>query len=151
MYQEIICYSLFQKQYWRELITFTITPDGTIGGTIKSHLKFDGKGGFEPDIIYVSGNYYAIAYRDNANDGWVETDTINPTTGVITSTGKTFKFSADCLLPSIVQVSSTVYAVAYRGLNNGSLTTVSISLATGAVANIHSHWYLTPPVSLNLK
>ena len=59
-------------------VTANVTGDG--GGTIGEiedavldSLEFDIVYGQQPDIIQISENTYAIAYSDNANDGFLKT------------------------------------------------------------------------------
>jgi hypothetical protein len=113
------------------IITAVISPTtGAISNAVVSSLKYDAGGGYEPDISYVSGTYYAIAYRGTANDGFLKTVTIS-SAGVIGGTVvSSYKFENDCYTPSIVQVASTVYAVTYSGKNNvGLVKTFTINSA----------------------
>jgi hypothetical protein len=54
-----------------------IATDGQITNTVIDTLEFDTSDGFEPDIIHVSGDFYAIAYRGINNDGFLKTVEIN--------------------------------------------------------------------------
>ncbi len=110
------------------LKTVTITANGTISPAIISSLTFDSTG-YEPEIIHISGNVYAIAYRGSSSDGTLKTVTIT-TNGTISpavisslifddSTGDT---------PDIFNISGNVYAIIYNGAsNNGYLKTVTIA------------------------
>jgi hypothetical protein len=87
--------------------------------------------GLEPCIVPVSGNFYAIAFRDASNRGNLVTVNIS-SSGVITqSLVSSLLFnSTAAYTPEIINISGTTYAVAYLGPSNlGYLTTVSISSA----------------------
>ncbi|MBW2602189.1 MAG: hypothetical protein JRD47_09775, partial [Deltaproteobacteria bacterium] len=45
--------------------------------TVIDTLEFDTSSGYEPDIIHVDGNVYAIAYRGPSDDGYLKTVEIN--------------------------------------------------------------------------
>jgi len=92
-------------------------------------LVFDQIKGYEPSIIHISGDIYAVAYRgddDNgllitvriADDGYI-TDTIIDTLSYDTEKGYE---------PSIIHISGDIYAVAYRGdHDDGLLKTLQIA------------------------
>ena len=122
-----IAYRGVQSDGW--LKTVTIATNGTISPTVISTLEFDTADGWEPNIIPISGNVYAIAYRGVQSDGWLKTVTI-ATNGTISPTIiSTLEFdTADGWEPNIIPVSGNVYAIAYRGvLSDGWLKTVTIA------------------------
>jgi hypothetical protein len=55
------------------LKTISIAPDGTITPTAIDTLNFDASACYEPSMVHVSGDIYAIAYRGPSNDGFVKT------------------------------------------------------------------------------
>ncbi len=117
------------------LKTVSVAADGAISPTIISTLEFDTASGYEPAIIHISGNVYAIAYRGSGSDGFLKTVTI-ATTGAISPTIiSTLEFdTADGFEPNIIQISGNVYAIVYRGSkNNGFLKTVTIA-ADGTIS-----------------
>jgi hypothetical protein len=110
------------------LKTVQIASDGQIGSIIDS-LEFDTSRGSEPNIINVSGDIFAIAYRGPGGDGWLKTVQI-ASDGQITNTViDSFEFdTADGYEPTIVNVSGDIYAIAYRGTGaDGWLVTVQIA------------------------
>jgi len=122
-----IAYRGVQSDGW--LKTVSIAADGTISPTVISTLEFDTADCYTPDIIHISGNVYAIAYRGVQSDGWLKTVTI-ATNGTISPTViSTLEFdTADGWEPNIIPISGNVYAIAYRGVqSDGWLKTVTIA------------------------
>ena len=112
------------------LKTVEIAADGQITNTVIDTLEFDTSNGYEPSIIHVDGNVYAIAYRDNNEDGFLKTVEI-ATDGQITGTViDTLAFdTSQGYEPSIIHVDGNVYAIAYRSNNqDGFLKTVEIAM-----------------------
>jgi hypothetical protein len=118
------------------LKTVSIATDGDIGNWAIDSLEFDTSSGYEPGIIHVSGDIYAIAYRGGNSKGYLKTVTID-------ASGYIGNWAIDTLTfdnwnanePSIVHISGNVYAIAYRGFYNlGFLKTVTID-ADGDIGN----------------
>jgi hypothetical protein len=118
------------------LKTILINAEGEIGNSAIDTLEFDTADGYEPRIIYVSGNVYAIAYRGPSNDGFIKTISIAANGDIGNSVIDTLEFdTSNGYEPSIIYVSGNVYAIAYRGPDNdGFLKTVSIA-ANGDIGN----------------
>ena len=111
------------------LQTIEIAADGEITNTVIDTLEFDNSGGYEPDIIHVSGDVYAIAYRRSNDDAYLKTVEI-ATDGQITNTViDTLEFDNDWgHQPVLIHVSGDVYAIVYQDENNdGYLKTVEIA------------------------
>jgi type II secretory pathway pseudopilin PulG len=111
------------------LKTAEIATDGQITNTVIDTLEFDTSNGYEPSIIHVDGNVYAIAYSGPGSDGYLKTIEI-ATDGQITNTViDTLAFdTSDGYEPSIIHVDGNVFAIAYRGTNeDGFLKTVEIA------------------------
>jgi hypothetical protein len=107
--------------------TISIAPDGHIGGVIDT-LEFAPSNGYEPSLIDIATDIYAIAYRGPGNDGFVDTISIaedGHIAGVISS----LEFdTSDGYEPRIVKVTTGIYAVAYSGSsNNGFVDTISVA------------------------
>ena len=116
--------------------TVTVTANATgrsvvgdISGTIISSLEYDTSDGFEPDIIQISNNVCAIAYRGTSSDGFLKTVSIAANGTISPTVISTLEFDiADCYTPNIIQISGNVYAIAYRGVqSDGFLKTVTIA------------------------
>ncbi|MCK5260781.1 MAG: type IV pilin [Thermoplasmatales archaeon] len=111
------------------LLTVEIANNGTITDTVTDTLDFVADKGYEPDIIHVSGNIYAIAYRGNNDDGFLDTVEV-ANNGTITDTIiDTFEFDTDKgRKPDIIHVFGNTYAIAYEGENDdGWLRTLQIA------------------------
>ena len=112
------------------LKTVEIATDGQITDTVIDSLEFDTLNSWEPMIIHVSGDIYAIAYGGDGWNGFLKTVEI-ATDGQITETViDTLVFdTGDCWLePSIIHVSGDIYAIAYAdGDDDGRLKTVEIA------------------------
>ncbi len=118
------------------LKTIAIATDGAIGNSAIDTLEFDPADGYEPCVIHVSGNTYAIAYRGSSNRGYLKTVSIAADGVIGNSTIDSLTFDASLgYKPRIIRVSGTIYAIAYRGPgSDGFLKTVSIA-ADGAIGN----------------
>jgi len=112
------------------LVTVTIAPDGQIGNSVIDTLEFDTGDGYEPCIIHISGNIYAVAYRGPGSDGYIKTIEIS-TGGLITDTvidSQVFE-SGQGYEPSLLHIGGNVYAVAYRdSVNDGWVKTWEIQI-----------------------
>jgi hypothetical protein len=110
------------------LRTFSIDSSGNIGSSYISTLTFDSSAGYEPEIINISGTTFAIAYRQSTNRGYVKTVSISAS-GIISGTILgTLNYDTTSYIPKIIQVSGSVYAIAYRGASNDIyVRTVSIA------------------------
>jgi len=119
--------------------TVEIAPDGAITGSVVDALEFDTGNGREPDIIHISGDIYAIAYRGDGKDGYVTTVEIAPDGAITDTVVDTLEFNPqECYFPNIIPVSGDVFAIAYAGAGNGDswggiVTTVGIA-ADGEIA-----------------
>jgi prepilin-type N-terminal cleavage/methylation domain-containing protein len=82
-----------------------------------------------PNIIYVSGSVYAIAYRGPGNDGFVKTIEIASDGDITDSVIDTLEFdTVYCINPNIINTSGDIYAIAYRSTgDDGFLKTVEIN------------------------
>jgi len=63
------------------LKTVEIAPTGAITDAVIDSLQYDATHGFHPNIIFLSGNIYAIAYQGPNDDGWLKTVEINTIIG----------------------------------------------------------------------
>ena len=113
------------------LKTVQITSDGQIGNGAIDALEFDKKKATAPDIVNVSGNYFAVSYQGDKNDGWLKTIEIGAD-GQITDTPiDSLEFDAkDGKSPDIIHISGEVFAIAYTGQGKGGmLKTLKINAA----------------------
>jgi hypothetical protein len=130
----VIAYGDWNNDGWVK--TVNIDADGIIADTAIDVLEFDNRDGYTPDIIHVSGNTYAIAYRSSGNDGFIKTVSIAASGDISNSVIDALEFdNRNCYEPRIIQVSGSVYAIAYRGSgNDGFVKTVQIA-ANGYISN----------------
>jgi hypothetical protein len=111
------------------LKTVSISTSGIIGTTVISTISFDTAVSYLPDILLVAPNTLAIVYGNSTNKGYLKTVTI-ASGGTITPTAiDTFNFDAVAgYEPSIIQISNTVFGVAYRATGtDGTFVTIGIS------------------------
>jgi hypothetical protein len=116
--------------------TVSIAANGDIGNSPIDTLEFDNKNGYEPDIEYVSGEYYAIAYRGTGSDGFIVTLTIAADGNISDSVIDSYEFDgSNCYEPDIVHITGIYFAIAYRGPgNDGFIVTITIT-SDGDIGN----------------
>jgi hypothetical protein len=119
--------------------TISISTAGVITKSIRSTITFDTTC-YEPDLIFISGTYYAIAYRGSGDLGILKTVSIGSTGIIANKVVDTYTFNPyACHYPRIIQVSGSVYAISYTGASpdngdwwGGILTTVNVA-STGVI------------------
>jgi hypothetical protein len=117
------------------LKTMSIAASGDIGNSVIDTLTFSNSQCSEPDIVHISGNVYAVAYRGNRDRGYLITVSIAANGVIGNSVIDTLQFDSTGYEPNVIQVSGTTYAIAYRGSSTrGYLKTVSIA-ANGTIGS----------------
>jgi hypothetical protein len=118
------------------LVTVTIAADGDISDSTIDSYEFESQSCYEPDIIHISGNYFAIAYRDKNDHGQLVTGTIAPNGDIGDSITDSLEFdNSNAAYPYIINISGNVYAIVYTGSkSNGFVATMAIS-AAGDISN----------------
>lgn len=113
--------------------TVKILSNGNIIGFPGSY-RFEATYCKEPSIVRVSGNVYAIAYRDVNNYGKLITLKIFSDGSIPLKVNDTYQFvSASCFHPKIIQTNGNIFALVYSlGGSNGYVVTVNIS-ANGVI------------------
>lgn len=108
--------------------TISIQTDGEVSDSAIDELEYDTSKGVTPDIVHISGNVYAIAYTGEGDDGFIKTISIESNGQIQDTIIDTLEFDTDNGdMPSIVNVSGDVYAVAYEGDgSDGFIKTVTI-------------------------
>jgi hypothetical protein len=108
--------------------TVEIASNGSIKDSVLDTLEFDVSYGVRPDLIHVTGDYYAIAYRGPGDDGFVKTVTIDTMGQISDSIINSLEFDASFgLYPDIFHVNGSVYAIAYTGSDwDGFVKTITI-------------------------
>ncbi|MFC1941320.1 hypothetical protein ACFLWL_02815, partial [Chloroflexota bacterium] len=111
------------------LKTVEIASSGNITDTVIDTLEFDTADGHEVDIIHVSGDIFAIAYRGPGADGFLKTVEIASSGQITDTVVDTLEFdTSDGDSPDTVHVSGDIFAIAYTGSGtDGYVTTVEIA------------------------
>ena len=115
-----------------EIKTISTGSDGTNIQLVPNYntFEFESVNCYEPDIIKLSSDKYAIVYRGSADHGYIKTIEISDTTGAITQSvidSYIFESTYEANRPEIVHASDNIYAVVYIDNNNiGRLSTVEI-------------------------
>ncbi|MBN1191521.1 MAG: hypothetical protein JXA46_17325 [Dehalococcoidales bacterium] len=121
---------------------YITTLDISTGGIISRHVvdtfEFDNSAGYEPYIIAVSDNVYAVVYRGKSSDGFLKTILID-SNGTINQTAiDTFEFDTSSgYEPCIIRISDTVFAIAYRGGAGEAGYIKTVEIATGDSADAY--------------
>ncbi|MEA3458345.1 MAG: LamG-like jellyroll fold domain-containing protein [Candidatus Thermoplasmatota archaeon] len=118
------------------LVTIEMASDGLMKGGYIDILEFDTSYGYEPNIIHINGDVYAVAYRGPDNDGFVKTVEIASdgqiNNSIIDSLEFDTNYGGD---PNIIHINGTVYAIAHTGVNSdGYVTTVQME-NNGSIAD----------------
>lgn len=116
--------------------TIDIDSAGEIASSVTDSLQFDGTTASVPDIVHVSGNVYAIAYKGPGNDGFVKTMTIDSAGDISNSVIDTLEFDmSDGDDPDIIGIDSDTIAIFYEGsMSDGFVVTADID-GSGDISN----------------
>ena len=111
--------------------TFTIDSDGNITAVKTqsegNNLEYDTETGTDNSLVQVDSDTYALAYRGSEFDGYISTFTISADGSTITEVDSLEHDTERGAYPSIVQVDSVTYAVAYSGSGaDGFISTFTI-------------------------
>jgi len=112
--------------------TITVSENGTeiVLNKANSSLEFENWNCYEPNIVPLSGDIYAIAYRGNDSLGYLKTIEIADNGTVSDKVIDSFVFDSinRSYNPRIVHISGNIYGIVYRAeTKNGIITTVEIS------------------------
>jgi len=114
-------------------------------GTVLDSLVFDAVQGEQPDLLHVSGDVYAVAYRGPYEDGFLKTFSISAAGDIGAEAIDTFEFQttrADH--PQLIHVSGSVYAIVYATTAGICwVVTISISAAGDIGAGLIDSFELT--------
>jgi len=116
------------------IITITIHGNGQIDAVIDT-LTFSTGVGIDPVIVHLQGNFFAVAYMGTGNNGFLVTIEIAANGALPAARTDILEFDTDNgSQPSLIKISDTMVAVAYRGTSSyGTCKTIEISLL-GAIA-----------------
>ncbi len=110
--------------------TVNIMNDGSIVATpVIDTLEFETSYCFEPDIIHISGNVYAIAYRGPNDHGFIITIVIMNNGDITDSIVDSFEYDTTRgYEPEIIHIYEKVHAIVYsRETWGGYLATIEIA------------------------
>lgn len=118
------------------MMTVNISDAGDITNSAIDTLEFDPGLCNYPEIIHVSGDYFAIAYQGIGSDGFVKTVRIQSNGQIDNSTVDSLEFDTGRgVTPKIISIASDIYAIVYSGPgSDGWVCTVDIS-TTGIIGN----------------
>lgn len=111
------------------LKTVKIASNGVIDSNIIDSYEFDTSACYDPSILRIYGDFYAIAYRGAYDDGLLKTVQIANNGTISKPVIDYAEFGIfDFQQPDIIQISDNIYALAFRGFDNdGYLRTVEIA------------------------
>lgn len=122
------------------LKTYAIASNGTITYTGKM-VEFETIIGYEPCLVHVSGNVFAVAYRNHLNYGIVKTfRVLSDGTIVLTGSSMAFESTLNAYNPHIIHGEETMYIIAY---STGS-TTQSSAAGYIITVDIDSNGVINP-------
>ncbi len=107
-----------------------------IANSVLDSFEYDPSNGQFSSIAHVSGDVFAVAFTGPSGDGFVDTVTIDSVGAIGNSVVDTLEFdTADGQTPSLLNVSGSVYVVAYSGSgNDGFVKTFTID-SSGNISN----------------
>ncbi|UCF49072.1 MAG: type IV pilin [Thermoplasmatales archaeon] len=117
------------------IATFTITTNGIIKNII-DYFEFDTVNCYNPDIIHITNNVYAIAYEGPDFDGLLKTVLINSDGQINDAVIDTLEFdTVNGLDPNILHINGNIYVIAYSGLNDDGFVKSIEILDTGMITD----------------
>ena len=130
------------SDYDGDLVTVSISAAGAIGDSTLDDQEFEAFAASEASIIHVSGNFFAIAYRGVADDGWLKTWEISEAGVIAALKQDELEFDGTYgAYPTILHVSGDIYAIAYTsGAAGGKV--ISLDIGTVAVSAATQHLML---------
>ncbi|MEJ2038633.1 MAG: prepilin-type N-terminal cleavage/methylation domain-containing protein [Desulfosarcinaceae bacterium] len=120
------------------LTTVTIADDGQIANSTIDTLEFNNNHCYEPDIIPISADIFAISYTGPDNDGFIQTVQIDSSGQISNTIFDTLEFdTAQAYEADWIHIAGDTYAIAYAGagaVSDGFLCTVTID-SSGQISN----------------
>ena len=116
------------------LATVEIKIDGQISDSVIDTLIFDSDYGYDPEIMHVFNDIYAVVCSHTTRGGYLSTVKID-VNGLISDTVfDTLRFDninnpssdSDCWEPDIIHINDQIVAIAYEGQYDGYLKTLRI-------------------------
>jgi hypothetical protein len=123
------------------LTTISIDATGVIKEDIADKYYFDSNNCYSPEIMYISGDYYAITYRGVDNDGFIVVVEIAADGAITDSVITSYEFdTSDCYRPRFIFYKDDTYIFAYTNNNQGYIKTINITAAP-AISELHVSRY----------
>ena len=112
-----------------KIITASIAAGGAIGDTVIDTENAWAANCNAPSIVHISGDIYAVAYRNNLYTGHICTVSITAGGEIGAAVEDTLEFDGGFSNnPRVCHISGSIFAIAYRGVDDdGWLCTVSIT------------------------
>ena len=135
------------------LKTVEIFNDGEIEDVVIDSLEFEWlENGLEPSIICVNNDVYAIAYTGKGGDGILKTITIEnsgniPNDDLVINAHELGIFN--CYESNVLHISGEIYAIAYRGLNDGGWIKTVRMADNGSITNTFIDTFTIEPGRLS--
>jgi len=109
--------------------TFSISDEGAIGGALIDSLEFDTDNCYEPDMIRVSANVFAVAYKGPEWDGFLVTFSVSDAGNIGGAVIGRWEFDTTRgATPRLIHISGDIFAIVYYdGINDGQIFTVNIA------------------------
>jgi hypothetical protein len=132
---------VFRNQQNQGLIkTINVSQNGSsiVTDLENGTLIFDDWNCFNPDIVHVVNDTYAIAYKGNDSQGYLKTIEI-ANNGTIHDTvidSHIFESINASDNPDIIHIADNIFSIVYKSNTNGIITTVEIS-DTGYISNMN--------------
>jgi hypothetical protein len=111
------------------LNTVEISTDGQIKDSVIDFFEFDTSDCYQPRILNVGVNFYAIVYTSINNDGYIKTINIIDNGSINKNIIDDLEIGIfDYRSPNIIHISDKIYALIYRGLyDDGYIRTLEIT------------------------
>jgi len=118
------------------LKTINISHTGQINNTIIDHWIFELNTCHDPNIINAGENVYVIAYESQGHEGHLTTIEILTNGSILETKTSTHIFETGlCFEPNIIQVSTRVFAIAYRSQTPHKGVIMTIRLGEDATSS----------------
>jgi len=131
--------------------TVSINSSGIINGTVISTQAFDTATAYEPAIVNVINDTFAIAYRSTAALGYLKTVSIAANGTISPTIIDTYNFNTSaCYEPSLVKVSGFIYGIAFRGSGNAGIF-ITIGVSDGQSTPINTYEITSMAGGISIK
>jgi len=111
------------------LVTVSISGVGNIGAAVIDSHEFGPADAYNPEILHISGDIYAIAYKGSGSDGFIQTIVISSIGAIAAGPIDTLEFDESAgNFCSLIHIAGNIYAMSYESLGSvGKVITLDIS------------------------